>query len=261
MVNNVIFGKLTLELNGMCAVTNHTTGDYSVIEYVRRGWWTSVIHVVRCVVADCEGRVHYLIGGQWSSQLWVVKLNPDLTPKIEPNNVPLPNTVAGAEIRYPAARPLVEQSFWDELVPLNGWDSKEVFWQPDVRPGYSGQYYEFGYLTFQLNESEENMGKLPRTDSRFRPDQRALEYGNVKDANDEKCRLEEKQRATSRARPRGELDYHPMWFDFSVDPVSGERLWVYEGGYWENKSVKNSKKENSHPAMPNKSFDDCPDIF
>jgi hypothetical protein len=36
---------------------------------------------------------------------------------------------------------------------------------------------------------------LPPTDSRFRPDQRALENGDISKASDEKNRLEVKQRA------------------------------------------------------------------
>lgn len=39
---------------------------------------------------------------------------------------------------------------------------------------------------------------LPITDSRFRPDQRALEFGDEDLAGDEKHRLEEKQRARRR---------------------------------------------------------------
>jgi len=39
---------------------------------------------------------------------------------------------------------------------------------------------------------------LPPTDSRFRPDQRALENGNYEVASNEKHRLEEKQRAVRR---------------------------------------------------------------
>lgn len=48
-----------------------------------------------------------------------------------------------------------------------------------------------------MNEPEE--GTAP-TDSRLRPDQRLMEDGRWDEANAEKLRLEEKQRATRRAR-------------------------------------------------------------
>lgn len=48
-----------------------------------------------------------------------------------------------------------------------------------------------------MNEPEE--GVAP-TDSRLRPDQRLMENGRWDEANAEKLRLEEKQRAVRRAR-------------------------------------------------------------
>lgn len=54
-------------------------------------------------------------------------------------------------------------------------------------------------MTMELNELSEdydiNRGAaLPSTDSRFRPDQRWLELGETEKANEEKVRMEEKQR-------------------------------------------------------------------
>jgi len=48
-----------------------------------------------------------------------------------------------------------------------------------------------------LNEPEEG---IALTDSRLRPDQRLMESGRWDEANAEKLRLEEKQRAARRAR-------------------------------------------------------------
>lgn len=52
-------------------------------------------------------------------------------------------------------------------------------------------------LAAQLNEPEE--GVAP-TDSRLRPDQRLMEEGKWDEANKEKLRLEEKQRAVRRLK-------------------------------------------------------------
>lgn len=59
------------------------------------------------------------------------------------------------------------------------------------------RYYHFTELASQLNEPEE--GVAP-TDSRLRPDQRLMEEGKWDEANDEKLRLEEKQRSARRQR-------------------------------------------------------------
>lgn len=59
------------------------------------------------------------------------------------------------------------------------------------------KYYSFTELACQLNEPEEGIAP---TDSRLRPDQRLMEDGRWDEANAEKLRLEEKQRAVRRAR-------------------------------------------------------------
>lgn len=57
--------------------------------------------------------------------------------------------------------------------------------------------YHFSSLALTLNEEEED---VCLTDSRLRPDQRLMEAGRWDEANAEKQRLEEKQRATRRRR-------------------------------------------------------------
>lgn len=64
------------------------------------------------------------------------------------------------------------------------------------RPG-SDRMYNFTSLAITLNEPEE--GVAP-TDSRLRPDQRAMEEGRWDDANKLKQELEEKQRAARKKR-------------------------------------------------------------
>ena len=71
-----------------------------------------------------------------------------------------------------------------------------IFYLKKKRPE-SERYYNFTELACQLNEMEEG---LAPTDSRLRPDQRLMEEGKWDDANDEKLRLEEKQRAARRQR-------------------------------------------------------------
>ena len=52
-------------------------------------------------------------------------------------------------------------------------------------------------MAAQLNEMEDNVAP---SDSRRRPDQRLMEEGKWDEANEEKLRLEEKQRATRKQR-------------------------------------------------------------
>jgi hypothetical protein len=87
----------------------------------------------------------------------------------------------------------------------------------------------YGFTTWgiKLNEITADLkGKLPSTDSRYRPDVRALEEGNLDLAEAEKDRLEELQRER---RKQGKAR-EPQWFRREGDE------WVYAGGYWEQRA-------------------------
>lgn len=72
-------------------------------------------------------------------------------------------------------------------------------WKTSPKPESSDWMYQFSYFTLQLNYLPDTLKeKLPPTDSRLRPDQRALEMGETDLAIKEKHRLEEAQRARRR---------------------------------------------------------------
>lgn len=74
---------------------------------------------------------------------------------------------------------------------------------------YEHSYY-FSDFALQLNCSPEYYPNLAPTDSRHRPDQRALENGNLKLAASEKCRLEEKQRLSRKLNEETGVEYKPL---------------------------------------------------
>lgn len=58
-------------------------------------------------------------------------------------------------------------------------------------------------------QDQKNRPPLPPTDSRFRPDIRKMEEGNIDIAGEEKNRLEEKQRATRREMEKRREEWQP----------------------------------------------------
>ena len=75
------------------------------------------------------------------------------------------------------------------------------------------------------------------TDTRLRPDQRAMENGEYDLASEEKNRVEEKQREARKQREiKGEV-YSPEFFERSNHPVTGEEFWSYMGTYWKNRDA------------------------
>ncbi|KAF8559281.1 oxysterol binding protein [Imleria badia] len=118
---------------------------------------------------------------------------------------------------------------WDDQIVL-ALDSSHlrVLWRITPFPKQTMEYYGFTAFGITLNEITSDLeDRLPPTDSRFRPDARALEEGNVDEAEEHKMRLEELQRD----RRRRGADRTPRWFK-----QVGED-WRYKGGYWEERAT------------------------
>ncbi len=100
----------------------------------------------------------------------------------------------------------------------------------------------YGFTTFaaSLNEiTEIEKGKLPPTDTRLRPDQRAHERGDLDEAEELKTRLEEKQRVRRKENEESGENHKPRWFVKVDGGDDGEEVWKLKfgkEGYWEERS-------------------------
>ena len=96
--------------------------------------------------------------------------------------------------------------------------------------------YNFTSFGLQLNYNPDSLRPtLPPTDSRFRPDQLALENGQTELASSEKARLEEKQRAARRERTE---PYEATYFREQIEPTSGETIYLTTNDYWKTKETR-----------------------
>lgn len=91
----------------------------------------------------------------------------------------------------------------------------------------------------EITSIEEN--HLPPTDSRLRPDQRALENGDLDRAEEVKVQLEEEQRARRRDLEAAGQSWTPRWFTRvnEGDGHDAEIIWRLKGGkdgYWEERA-------------------------
>jgi hypothetical protein len=100
----------------------------------------------------------------------------------------------------------------------------------------------YGLTTFaaSLNEiTELEKGRLPPTDVRLRPDQRALESGDLETAESLKAALEDGQRLRRKdLETRGET-HAPKWFVKVDGGDEGEEVWQLKTGkegYWEERN-------------------------
>ncbi|XP_061724214.1 oxysterol-binding protein-related protein 6-like isoform X11 [Cydia pomonella] len=104
---------------------------------------------------------------------------------------------------------------------------ERTLWRPGPMPPDYELYYGFTRFAMELNELEPGMRDvLPSTDTRLRPDQRALEEGDVDAAEQFKHELEQAQRE----RRRDGVEHSPLWFRKTIE--DGEETWVFTGEYW-----------------------------
>uniref|UniRef100_A0A7N6AT09 Oxysterol-binding protein n=1 Tax=Anabas testudineus TaxID=64144 RepID=A0A7N6AT09_ANATE len=111
--------------------------------------------------------------------------------------------------------------------------SAKCIWRPGSMPTDYELYYGFTRFAIELNElCPELKDALPRTDARFRPDQRHLEEGNLEMASSEKQRIEDMQRTRRKWNEENNIKHEPRFFKKVVDANHRER-WVSNNTYWD----------------------------
>ncbi|MCO5563921.1 hypothetical protein L7F22_017573 [Adiantum nelumboides] len=216
-IHNVVVGKLWIDNYGEIVIRNHTTGDISRIRFHK-------------ATSKEQGR---------------------LTGKVFDKNGILMCSLLG---NYMNQISIIPETSWTRR---SAYGDTKCLWKCPALPEDYEQQYCFSRFTIGLNElTPELRDSLPPTDSRFRPDQRGLEDGDLEKATPEKIRLEEKQREASRRRRENGDEWTCMWFQQRVPGVSQvntageadeEPTWVFNGEYWRAREKQDWRK--------------CPDIM
>ncbi|XP_074062456.1 oxysterol-binding protein 2 isoform X1 [Macrotis lagotis] len=220
-VHNIIVGKLWIDQTGDIEIINHKTKDKCLLKFTPYSYFSKDYNrKVTGVVTDSKEKAHYVLSGSWDEKMECAKI---------------------IQSSHSSSSTEGKQKMVYQTLPA------KLLWKKYPLPENAENMYYFSELALILNEPEE--GVAP-TDSRWRPDQRLMENGQWDEANAEKQRLEEKQRIIHRKRLEEsgqdqleegkETDLHtPLWFEKKVDPFTGEKAYVYKGGYWEAKEQQN----------------------
>ncbi|XP_053409453.1 oxysterol-binding protein-related protein 3 isoform X10 [Nycticebus coucang] len=133
---------------------------------------------------------------------------------------------------------------WHESIYCGGSSSSACVWRANPMPKGYEQYYGFTQFALELNEMDSlSKSFLPPTDTRFRPDQRFLEEGNLEEAEIQKQRIEQLQRERRRVLEENYGEYQPRFFRKSDDDS-----WLSNGTYLElRKDLAFSKLD--HPVL------------
>jgi oxysterol-binding protein 1 len=223
LVNNLILGKLTIEHYGDMVVKNHRTGEELVLTFKpsSNGWFSGSgynkdMRALEGLVKDSKGTIRYELKGRWDESLY--------------------------------AHPVTSNGF-----------SKSTFllWKTHPIHPPTAKNFHFSHLGMLLNQTDKNLDKvLPLTDSRKRPDQRAMELGQWDKADKMKESLENNQRKLRAELVRqyeatrvpsgppakgieiGEKWWSPRWFAREVEKDTKEEHWRYTGEYWNCRKSK-----------------------
>uniref|UniRef100_A0AAX7T1Q5 Oxysterol-binding protein n=1 Tax=Astatotilapia calliptera TaxID=8154 RepID=A0AAX7T1Q5_ASTCA len=118
---------------------------------------------------------------------------------------------------------------WNEAVFQGKPPSATCIWRANPMPVDQEQYYGFTQFAVELNELDLALRPLlPPSDTRFRPDQRLLEEGNVDGAEEQKQRIEQLQRERRKVLQDNNMTHQPRFFKKSKDDT-----WVSNNTYWE----------------------------
>lgn len=205
-VQNLIVGTPWIDNYGDMLITNHRTGETCLLTFKARGWRGKDAYEIRGFAMDARGAQIWEVAGRWNERL-VARL----AGKGNVDDLGSDAAAAGAiQVSDDGAHGKSRSSGGSHAGSLS---PKQVLllWKRDPVPS-TPTPFNLTPFAMTLNDCPEELKKqLCPTDSRLRPDQRAMENGEFDVANTEKQRLEEKQRAKRRLLTPGH-EHQPRWF-------------------------------------------------
>uniref|UniRef100_A0A8C7U6I9 Oxysterol-binding protein n=1 Tax=Oncorhynchus mykiss TaxID=8022 RepID=A0A8C7U6I9_ONCMY len=131
---------------------------------------------------------------------------------------------------------------WHEGIFCDTLPNPKCIWKPNPQADDHFQYYGFSRYARELNELTPELKKvLPPSDTRYRPDQRILEEGDVAGADSKKEEVEQKQRERRKELAKKGEEHVPRFFRKELD-AAGNESWLSNGTYW---------KIRDHPGFAN----------
>uniref|UniRef100_A0A4W6DBY4 Oxysterol-binding protein n=1 Tax=Lates calcarifer TaxID=8187 RepID=A0A4W6DBY4_LATCA len=229
-VHNIIVGQLWIEQYGNVEVINHKTGERCSMTFKPCGLFGKELHKVEGYILDKSKKKLCAIYGKWTECLYTVDpATFDAHKKSDKKNSDDKKGSKQSSVDEEPEEMPPPDAETVQVIP-----GSELIWKITPRPENSAKFYAFSTFAMQLNELEKSMeGVIPLTDSRLRPDIRAMENGDIDLASAEKKRLEEKQRMARKNRTKSTEDWKTRWFQQGPNPHNKAQDWLYTKGYWD----------------------------
>ncbi|EME47898.1 hypothetical protein DOTSEDRAFT_69732 [Dothistroma septosporum NZE10] len=203
-VVGILTGNPVVDNYGPMEVKNWTTGEVCYLDFKPKGWKASSAFQVAGKIVDAKGHTKWSVGGRWNDKIYARH-----TPGFEET------------IEVPADG--------------KGLSSSQAIkvWECNHRPSPGEIPFNLTPFVITLNALPDRLRPLlAPTDTRLRPDQRAMEEAEYDLAATEKTRVEEAQRARRRVREAKGEEFQPRWFVKATHAVTGEEYWQFNHEYW-----------------------------
>ncbi|XP_051549774.1 oxysterol-binding protein-related protein 1 isoform X2 [Myxocyprinus asiaticus] len=229
-VHNIIVGQLWIEQYGNMEVINHRTGEKCCLNFKPCGLFGKELHKVEGYIMDKSKKKVCVLYGKWTECMYVV--DPGTFEAHKKSDKKALEEKKSSKLATVADSEETNQLGGNSLEVIPG---SQLLWRITPRPANSTQMYSFTTFAMQLNELGKEIEEvIPKTDSRLRPDIRAMENGDIDLASEEKKRLEEKQRAVRKNHSKSDGEWKTRWFHQGPNPHNGSQDWLLasSNGYW-----------------------------
>lgn len=207
IVNNIIVGRMSMEHYGKMKLVNHSTNEICELDFKQSGWRrSSDLNRVEGISFDSNGKACYKLEGHWNDKLVAAELS---------------SSGLGAS-------------------------KKKTLWRKNPSILNKENLFNFTQFSLGLNELQQELVPwLAPTDSRLRPDQRAMEEGDYDGANRKKLKLETLQREKKKINLSKNPAYQhkAKYFRKELDPSTNSSYWRFLGHYWKKRLQKDWKED------------------
>jgi len=206
-VHNILVGGMWIEYWGEVEIKSNLSKGEKCVLKFHKAGWFGDRRAVSGHIIDAEGKTRYNLNGKW---------NQFLTAK-----------VVGKD----------GKEFGEDI----------VLWQRSNEDP-DNKWKIPSFTLKELCAIDPTLEKIiPPGDSRFRPDRRALEMGDIALAGKEKSRIEEKQRRDRLQREKNGEKFVSKNFRLEEDPDYGHR-WTFNGEYWIEREKRVAELQASSSA-------------
>jgi len=228
-MKGLVFGTPHYDFKGIININELNKNEASaVIEFFEEGKKAKTPGYVEGKILDCNGEIAYLIKGKCDENLFITKKDGSEKKQIW--------EISDSEEYWKNA-----DCINNYLISSYACNFNHLPDEDEIKANNKDYNKEF-LLNIDKAEKLDLSRLLPKTDSRFRKDQRLVECRKMDLATKEKDRLEELQRKRHKLFEEKKIKYMPNYFNEVYDEKSAEYIYIFNGEYWEDRKTQNYEK-------------------